>query len=372
MQADDGWIPNARRSTERDDDATPVTDLAAPPPPSSLPTVNAWWSDDPAERFWMEITTRPDVGSNVRAPQLDGGGHEYWSYSLVTALQPGDVVLHWHKDLGGEPGIVGYSTAADGPFDDELDWNARGTYGRRRASAGAQPAWRYELIAYTALSEPIGQSVFRQAEDRLRRIKSDLQAVHPGPLYFPFAFYENRPMRAMQAYIVKFPARILSVIPELSALSLRPRAAVAQRTPMRSGARPRSSGAGYIADPVLRRAIEQYAVRQAGALYPGWQIRDVGTTESYDLHATKGSEEVHIEVKGSTMRVGRIELTVNEVTHARSEVRTDLVVVDQIEWDRQPDGSIRPHGGRRRHWTGWRPADEALSPTRFRYRLPEA
>ncbi|MFC6935116.1 hypothetical protein ACFQHO_35550 [Actinomadura yumaensis] len=121
------------------DAAQLASDLAAPvvreartvftPPTGAL---NRWWEGDPAERFWMEITDRPDLGGNLRALQRNGTGGEFWSYSLVTEVKPGDLVLHWHKSLHGQPGIVGYSTAADGPYDDRLVWDARGTYGQQR------------------------------------------------------------------------------------------------------------------------------------------------------------------------------------------------------------------------------------------------
>ncbi len=182
-------------------------------------TVNEWWAGEPAEHFWMEITDRPDVGNNLIAPQLDGGGR-------------------------------------------------------------------------------------------------------PTP-----------------------PPRT--------------------QAPRRA-----RSGAGYIADPVLRRAIETHAVRCALELYTDYDVTDVGATESYDLRAVKEAEEIHVEVKGSTGTADTVELTTNEVQHAHGH-RTDLVVVDRITWTRRPDGTIETEGGRRRHWAGWRPSDADLNPTRYRYRLPD-
>ncbi|MFI7453782.1 protein NO VEIN domain-containing protein [Nonomuraea sp. NPDC049714] len=134
-------------------------------------------------------------------------------------------------------------------------------------------------------------------------------------------------------------------------------------------ARPRS-GAGYQADPLVRRAVEQYAVHCAAACYPDHTVMDVGAIASYDLRAFKGNEELHIEVKGSIGTVDNVELTVAEVAHART-IRTDLVVVDQINYERKADGSIHTYGGRLRRWTDWQPADQALQPTRYRYTLPE-
>ncbi|MFC4050000.1 protein NO VEIN domain-containing protein [Actinomadura syzygii] len=190
------------------------------------------------------------------------------------------------------------------------------------------------------------------------------------PLYFPFVFSPNRPLRTAQAYLVKVPAAILALLPELAELT---RSTPAANTPRRTSARPRRprsrTGAGYLADPVLRKAIEEHAVRRARDLYPDHHITDVGAVCSYSLRAVKSDEEIHIEVKGSIGNADTVELTTNEVTHART-TRTDLVVVDQITWQRRSDGTIQTSGGRCRHWTTWQPDETDLQPTRYRYTLP--
>jgi hypothetical protein len=118
----------------------------------------------------------------------------------------------------------------------------------------------------------------------------------------------------------------------------------------------------------MRVAVEMHAVTLASEYYQrlGYQVTEVG--KPYDLLAITGNEELHVEVKGSTRSVDDVELTINEVRHAR-EIRTDLYVVDQIKCERQDDGTIRTSGGRVRHWPTWSPSDSALSPTRYRYQL---
>jgi hypothetical protein len=355
----------------------PTAPVPAPRRSGELGAVrlNEWWRDDPAECYWLEITDRDDLGANVQALQRDGSGRENWSYALVTALRPGDIVLHWHKTQRQVPGIVGYARAADGPFEDELVWQARGSYGQARPTVGhPQPSWRYELTGYTPLPTPVEQGAFQRAEAALKAIKQKLEAGHSGPLYFPFAFYASRPVRVMQAYLVKFPAAILEAVPELAAIPrvrakppLRPARETAASSPKQKA---RSSDSGYVADPVLKRALERHAVQRAAALYDGYDIEDVGTTRSYDLHAIKGAEEVHVEVKGSSGTAETVELTRNEVDHAHGAL-THLVVVDQIEWSRLPNGEVQTRGGRVRRWTSWTPQDKHLEVTRYRYRLPD-
>ena len=94
--------------------------------------------------------------------------------------------------------------------------------------------------------------------------------------------------------------------------------------------------AGRIADAVLRVAIEKHAVDLVMTRYRqlGYTVTDVGATKSYDLLAVQDAEELHIEVKGSMGTAHDVELTINEVDHARAGIPTDLVVVDEIKWTR--------------------------------------
>src|SRR6266496_4625914 len=82
--------------------------------------------------------------------------------------------------------------------------------------------------------------------------------------------------------------------------------------------------AGRIADAVLRAAIEIHAVNLVMSHYTelGYAVTDVGAIESYDVLAIQGAEELHIEVKGSTGTADAVELTANEVTHARAVIPT--------------------------------------------------
>ncbi|MET8157809.1 DUF3883 domain-containing protein [Sphaerisporangium sp. NPDC005289] len=100
----------------------------------------------------------------------------------------------------------------------------------------------------------------------------------------------------------------------------------------------------------------------------GYYVDDVGARRSYDLHAVREATVLHIEVKGSTGVANFVELTANEIDHARA-YPTNLVVVDQIT--RIDDGGEvpDPEGGRLRIWEGWQPASDDLHPTRFNYRI---
>lgn len=56
-----------------------------------------WWEDDSRERYWCEITDRPDIGADLKCPQTNGPGQPYWSYGLINEVLPGDIVFHYSK-----------------------------------------------------------------------------------------------------------------------------------------------------------------------------------------------------------------------------------------------------------------------------------
>jgi hypothetical protein len=135
----------------------------------------------------------------------------------------------------------------------------------------------------------------------------------------------------------------------------------------------RGRGAGYIQDASLRRALEIHAVDWAMVHYEGqgYDVYNVGANQSYDILALRGTEELHIEVKGSSGEdVSSVELTRGEVDHGRLST-TDLVVVDGIRWERLPSSEVQTRGGRARIWRLWTPTPDSLEPTRYRHSIPD-
>jgi hypothetical protein len=129
--------------------------------------------------------------------------------------------------------------------------------------------------------------------------------------------------------------------------------------------------AGVCLDPVLRKAVEKAAVEQATEYYEdqGYKVEDVGLTHSFDLRAIRDGVERHIEVKGSQVYIEKIQLTRNEVLHARDFENTDLVIVRNVPWERQPNGAISTHPGVMEVLMNWRPAEVKLRATTFEYLL---
>ncbi|MFJ9736389.1 DUF3883 domain-containing protein [Streptomyces sp. NPDC101171] len=133
----------------------------------------------------------------------------------------------------------------------------------------------------------------------------------------------------------------------------------------------RRRGAGYISDPKKRKAIEEHAENLATDHYvaQGWEVEKLG--KPYDLRCTRAGEERHVEVKGTTGAATSVELTINEVLHARDkDHNVDLYVVSDIKVDISTD-DYTPSGGTVSHYTDWEPAEEDLRPRKYEYRLPD-
>src|SRR5262245_44740977 len=88
-----------------------------------------WWANDPDERYWCEVTDRTDLGADLKCPQANEDGRAYWSYSLIHAIRPGDIVFHY--STRGRA-FVGASVAG-GPVEARsIVWAPHGTVGRKK------------------------------------------------------------------------------------------------------------------------------------------------------------------------------------------------------------------------------------------------
>lgn len=335
--------------------------------------MNIWWDDDPAQRYWMEITDRHDIGAALLAPKIPERTTP--GYDLVSFIQPGDRVLHW-SITASRRAFIGWSdVAAHVQTIPEYTWTPKN--GEERTTEG----WVGPLSGYTAFTEPLPLDLVRDRMDAILALRVTLEDQHQGTVYFPFYLYGGRELRTQQSYFVKFPIELFDLLPELTA--------VQRRTPLYapepdevtedrvtgSGRRSREAANGRVPrvqDPILRKALEEHAVAEAIAHYG--RVHDVTEFEilgkPYDIALTMGGKERHVEVKGSSLLLDTVELTINEVTHAADNQPTDLVVVDRIDWVRKADGSVSTSGGRLRVWYDWKPASTALAPRKYAYTLP--
>ena len=176
--------------------------------------INEWWSGQPEECYWVEITDRSDLGVNLLSPKLAQNGKETPSYTLVSYVRPGDVVFHYWKGESTPPAIVGCSLVTASARDDTIDWQPHGTYGKGFSGFSNRDAWLAPLEGYQDLPSPVSLERARELEPDLRAIRDSLRA-QVGATYFPFAFSNKRPLRAAQGYLQKLPAAVVELVPEL-------------------------------------------------------------------------------------------------------------------------------------------------------------
>jgi hypothetical protein len=181
--------------------------------------MHRWWDGRPAERFWLEITDRTDLGVDLKAPQAGDNGREVWSYSLVNDVEDDDVVFHYWKP---EAAITAWSRAVGESWEEEIEWASHGMVAR---DAGVlpyrRPGFRMGLQDFTDLDEPVTLDEIRLAEPALRTIVAALEDDVGKPVYFPVALSELRPPRMQQAYLTKLPAAMVDWFPSLTAAASR-------------------------------------------------------------------------------------------------------------------------------------------------------
>lgn len=337
-------------------------------------SLNTWWVAEPEQRYWMEITDREDLGGPLLSPKLS---RLTWGYDLVSQVQPGDRVLHW-STRGHAPGLVGWSEVAEHAAEiPEYTWMPR--HGEERTTLG----WCAELGLFHALPSPVTAVQLLPLLNEIVAVDEALGTLHDGTIYFPLTRYgskrpaKDQEVRAAQAYFVKFPVELFDVIPGIAAARIEnPLDPVDVDIPedfqpsRKQAPRGRTTRAQ---DPKLRTAVERRSLDVAREYYENElnapDYEEIGAP--YDIRVVVAGVERHCEVKGSSLLVQTVELTINEVAHATDHPAMDLIVVDGIEpvRDRETGEVTGARGGRRRVWVGWSPTT-GLRPTKFAYDLP--
>ncbi|MFF7802057.1 MrcB family domain-containing protein [Streptomyces olivaceus] len=138
----------------------------------------------------------------------------------------------------------------------------------------------------------------------------------------------------------------------------------------RRAARPMRSGQGFRLTAGERSAIERYSVAAATAYFEaqGWNVKDVGNRESFDLELKRGEELLRVEVKGTTSAGHDVILTRAEVEKQRRYYPANaLVVVHSIVLDRTAADPVAS-GGVLHCTSPWEIADDDLTVISYAYR----
>lgn len=178
-------------------------------------SLSLWWGSMPEERYWLEITGRADLGTDLRAPLTNEQGDRFWSYSLLACVDKGDVVFHYDRHRSA---IVAVSVATGTKWCDSIVWAARGTSARE---AGIEPHVRDGLYVglenFSALAHPLALTRMREMKGEIESGVAALRSRVGNTLYFPLELGSARETRPMQGYLFKLPRFFVDLFPQLVA-----------------------------------------------------------------------------------------------------------------------------------------------------------
>ena len=335
--------------------------------------MNEWWSSQPDQIFWVEITDRADLGKNIIAPQRAQAGKNTPGYELLNYVNEGDIVFHWWRKPSNseERGFYGYSEVVGTLQEGVIPWKSRGRYAESEV-VGPKPAKYWNLTNFSEFQHPILIGDLNQRRDAIFELIDSLEKLHGKPLYFPFCRREGK-VAANQTYFAKLPFELLEIleIHDFDESHARSQSSSREEFSVKKRSESRSAFARQM-DPEKRSAVEKHAESEVSKYLEalGYSVEKFG--KPFDLLATNGTEKVKVEVKGKQDIAVTVEVTTNEVEVARNldgTHRTLLAVVDGIEMH-QVEGAWKGSGGRLRTWWDMPFDESSLFPTRYQFTLP--
>jgi len=144
----------------------------------------------------MEITKRPDIGSDLKAPLQNAKGKPGVFHHLITQPEEGDIVLHWSQT---DHAIVGSSVVVGEPWEDDISWADQ-----------VQPGIFRGLQGFSELLSPISLETIRSHRESVLEIRNSLKQTFGDPIYFPFVDHTKK-LRAFEGYFVTFPPELLNL-----------------------------------------------------------------------------------------------------------------------------------------------------------------
>jgi hypothetical protein len=170
-----------------------------------------WWDGAADERYWCEITDRKDIGADLKCPQTNEKGLEYWSYSLIRDIVAGDIVFHYSTV---DRAFVAASVAGAPLESRPIVWVPHGTAGRG-SEAAPRPGWWLPLYGCVRAGAPLTLQQLRNPADEAWLAEWTDRTRALGTPAAPFQSYPTG-LRAAQGYLTKMPREFVERWPSLS------------------------------------------------------------------------------------------------------------------------------------------------------------
>lgn len=335
--------------------------------------MNEWWSSQPNQRYWVEITDRGDLGKNIIAPQRAQAGKNTPGYELLNYVHEGDIVFHWWRKPSNpkDRGFYGYSEVIGTMQEGVIPWKSRGRYADSEV-VGPKPAKYWNLTNFTEFQRPILTGDINLHRNAIFDLIESLEKLYGKPIYFPFCKREGK-VAANQTYFAKLPVELFEILEfydfddtkEALRLNTTAKIKLDKKTEYKQGFARQM-------DPEKRSAVEKHAENEVLKYLEGlgYVVQKFG--KPFDFLATNDVEKVKVEVKGKQDFAVTVEVTTNEVEVAKNldgTHRTLLAVVDGITLV-QVEGAWKGSGGRLRTWWDMPFDENSLFPTRYQFTLP--
>ena len=178
--------------------------------------IHAWWEGRPEERYWLDITRRPDRDKFLAAPRGEGANASGWSHRLITCVRSGDVVFHYDA---AQAGIVGASVAHGRVGKGKLGWPV--SSGSDGEEIRKMRSWRIALRHSTLLESVVPLREIAQIQWSLFPALRSLEDEVGDPLYYPFEMGNREDTRPLAGYVLKLPAILVREIPGLANVAVR-------------------------------------------------------------------------------------------------------------------------------------------------------
>lgn len=180
-----------------------------------------WWTNDHRELYWCEITDREDIGADLKCPLTNERGDPHWSYELICAVWPGDIVLQYSTRVRA----LVEASVAGGPLEERpIVWAPHGTVGRAQSHGRMpRPGWWLPLYGYQPAESTLSlRALQNPTDEEWIRAWIEQKGNEPGVtrVAAPFQRYRSQ-LRANQGYLTKMPAAFVDRWSELRTMTAR-------------------------------------------------------------------------------------------------------------------------------------------------------
>ncbi len=179
--------------------------------------IHAWWERRPEERYWLDLTRRPERDRFLAAPRGEGSNASRWTHRLITCVRGGDVIFHYDA---AQSGIAGASLAHGRVGKGRLGWPvSSGSDGEEEIRKVR--SWRIGLRHSTLLESVVPLREIAQIQWSLFPALRSLEDEVGDPLYYPFEMGNREDTRPLAGYVLKLPAMLVREVPGLATMAAR-------------------------------------------------------------------------------------------------------------------------------------------------------